>query len=94
MPDIELSRREYRPNSHYRGEALDFGQPTTTKKRHEANPIIWGAWGGLFGGTVGTIASIAGQLSHSQTAMGFAGGGFFWLWVVANIKNWFAARKP
>lgn len=80
-----------------RPEAKSFDFPQATKPEggfKPANPLIWGAWGGLVFAIGGTIASFAGQLSPSQTIFGFGMGGLFWLSVCAEIWNRLGSRKP
>jgi hypothetical protein len=60
----------------------------------EANPLVWGAWGAIVGGTIAAIAAAYGELHSGATVTGMAAGGFFWLWTVANVKNWLAKRRP
>lgn len=75
-----------------RGDPIDFGKPRE-RPRREANPLIWGAWGGIVGAAIGTIAGLAGQLEPSQTVIGFGAGGFFWMEIVARIWNRLGRRK-
>lgn len=57
----------------------------------EANALIWGAWGGIVCGFIALFAQMAGEpLPQSVWQAGM--GGFFWLWVVANVRNWIASR--
>lgn len=65
----------------------------TDRPSKEANPLIWGAWGAIAAGVIAVVAIFAGE-ALPQTVTQAAAGGFFWLWVVANIKNWLASRKP
>ncbi|GLQ53749.1 hypothetical protein [Devosia nitrariae] len=60
----------------------------------QSQPLIWGAWGGIVGGVAGAIAQYLGELPEGQNAAGLAAGGFFLLWVFANVKNRMASRKP
>lgn len=60
----------------------------------EANPLIWGAWGSIVGGAIGAVSAAYAALPDGQTVTAFIAGGFFWLWAVANIKNWLATRRP
>lgn len=60
----------------------------------QSQPLIWGVWGGIVGGIVGVIAQSLGEIPEGQTVTGLAAGGFFLLWVFANVKNWMASRKP
>lgn len=66
-------------------------QPNLTYR--EANPLIWGACGAIVGGVVGAVSAAYGALPDGQTVSAFIAGGFFWLWAIANIKNWLANRK-
>lgn len=61
-------------------------------QRKDANPLIWGAWGGIVGGVIAAVANVYGELNAGATVWGYAMGAFFWGWVVANIKNWLASR--
>lgn len=57
----------------------------------EANALIWGAWGGIVCGFIALFAQMAGEpLPQSVWQAGM--GGFFWLWVVANVRNWLASK--
>lgn len=77
-----------------RGSPIDFGRQTVpARRRHDANPLIWGARGGIIAALIGTVASFAGQLEPSQTVIGFAAGGFFWMEIVARIWNRLGHRK-
>jgi hypothetical protein len=64
-----------------------------TAAYREASPLIWGAWGAIVGGTIGAVSAAYGALPDGQTVAAFIAGGFFWLWTVANIRNWLASRK-
>lgn len=57
----------------------------------EANALIWGAWAGIAAAIIAFAAQANGELTHG-TVWGFGMGGFFWGWVVANVKNWLANR--
>lgn len=59
--------------------------------QNQSNPVIWGAWGGILGGVIAAGAAAAGE-PLGGSVFGYAAGAFFWAWVVANIKNWIAAR--
>lgn len=61
-------------------------------QKKEANPLIWGAWAGMLGGIVAAIANYNGELPEGGTVWGYAMGAFFWVWAVANFKNWLANR--
>lgn len=56
-----------------------------------ANSMIWGAWGGIFAAAVALIAQMNGELAQG-TVWGYGMAGFFWLMVVADIRNWLAKR--
>lgn len=75
------------------GAPIDFGPSLERKRRNEANPIIWGAWGGIAAAVIATIAALAQQLQPSQTVWGFGMGGFFWMAAVARIWNWLGRRR-
>ena len=60
----------------------------------EANPLVWGACGAIVGGTIGAISAAYGALPNGQSVTAFIAGGFFWLWVVALVRNWLGKRKP
>jgi hypothetical protein len=60
-------------------------------KSKNSNPIIWGAWGGIVAAIIAGIAAYKGELPGG-TVWGYGMGGFFWLWVVANIKNWLSEK--
>lgn len=62
--------------------------------KKQVEPLVWGAWGGIAGGVIAGIAAGLGELGTGGTALGYAGGGFFWAWAVANIRNWLATREP
>lgn len=57
------------------------------------NPLVWGAWGAILGATIASIAQFYGELGKG-TVFGYAAGAFFWVWVVANIRNKLANRRP
>lgn len=61
------------------------------KQKKEANPLVWGAWGGIVCAVIALGVQLAGE-TLPQTIWQAGMGGFFWLWVVANVKNWLAAR--
>jgi hypothetical protein len=63
------------------------------KPYKEANPMVWGAWGALVGGIGGTIATVVDAMPDSQAIGGLVAGGFFWLFVTAQIRNWLASRR-
>ena len=60
-------------------------------QKKEANPLIWGAWGGIVCAAIAMFAEMAGE-PIPQSTWGAGMGGFFWIWVVANIRNWLANR--
>ncbi len=62
-------------------------------QKKEADPLVWGAWGAIIGGAIAAIANAVGELNSGGTVFGYAAGAFFWLWVVANIKNKLASRR-
>lgn len=60
--------------------------------KNQSNPLIWGAWGAIIFAVIAGIAQYLGELGTGGTVWGYGMGGFFWLWVVANIKNRLAKR--
>jgi hypothetical protein len=60
----------------------------------EASPMIWGAWGAIIGGLIGAVSALYSALPEGQTVTAFIAGGFFWLWALANIKNWLGKHRP
>lgn len=59
----------------------------------DADPIIWGGYGGLLGAVMGTLALIFHALPDGQSVGGFIGGAFFTGWLMANVRNWLGSRR-
>ncbi len=75
------------------GSPIDFGKPVLHKIKKDANPLLWGAWGGIGAAVIATIASFAHQLQPSQTIWGFGMGGLTWCYAAASVKNWLYHRR-
>lgn len=63
------------------------------KPYREADPIIWGGYGGLIGAVVGTLAMMANAIPDGQSVGGFVAGAFFTAWLMANVRNWLGTRR-
>lgn len=58
----------------------------------DADPLIWGAYGGLVGAVIGSLAVAFDALPDGQNVGGFVAGAFFTAWLAANVRNWLGNR--